>query len=120
MRKYISPITATLTPDNWEEKINLKDMSLDEMSELLWDLKKMESLGKKLGGYMKEACTARIPEGMMEHVGPRVGFVLNDRERAGSLDREKCIEEMGIVWVTGHSKPATEYVELRISLVKPE
>ena len=120
MKKYASPITATLTPDNWESKINLDDMTLDDMTELLWDFKQMEKFSKKISGYMKQACTARLPRDTFEYVGTNFGFVLNNRVRAGSLNRERCIEDMGELWVENHSNPSTEYVELRVAKVKGE
>ncbi len=117
-RKYISPITSQLTPDNWQEKINLKDMSLDEMTDLFGDLKAMEALGKKVGGFMKEACKAHLPEGESEFVGSHFQFVLNDRYRAGGLNKDKIAEEMGEDWIEEHTNPGTEYVELRLTRVE--
>ncbi len=118
MKKYASPITATLTPDNWEDKLNLSDMTLDDMTALLWDFKQMENFGKKLGGYMKQACKARIPQGETEFVGTNFQFILNERVRAGSLNRDKCVESMGEYWVIDHSNEPTEYVELRVKKVE--
>jgi len=116
-RKYVSPITAGLTPDNWEERINLKDMSLDEMADLWGDLKVMEKLGEKVGGYMKEACKARLPEGETEFIGTNFRFELNDRSRAGNLNKDLILEEMGEDWVEEHLNPDTEYVEARLTRV---
>lgn len=115
MKKYVSPLTKELTPDNWKDKINLKDMSLDEMTELLADLKAMEALGKKIGGFMKEAVKARMPEGEMEYVGGSFTVTLNERSRAGGLDEDKITEEMGEGWVEDHRKPPIEYTELRLT-----
>ena len=117
-RKYVSPITAKLTPDGWQDQINLADMSLDEMTDLWGDLKAMEALGKKIGGYMKVACRARTPEGDSEFVGSHFQFVINPRVRAGGLNRDRCLEDMGEQWVDDHSNPPTEYEEMRLTKVK--
>ncbi len=120
MKKYASPITKELTPGTWEDKINLADMSLDEMTELLADLKVMEAMGKKVGGYMKEAVKARMPEGEMEYTGARFIVNLKDCSRAAGLDDDKILEEMGEVWCEERMKPDIEYTELRLSAVKEE
>ncbi|KKN65450.1 hypothetical protein LCGC14_0481700 [marine sediment metagenome] len=120
MKRYISPITKELTPTDWKDKINLSDMSLDEMTELLADLKVMEAMGKKVGGYMKEAVKARMPEGEMEYIGARFIVTLNDRLRSGGLDGDKILEEMGEDWCEERMKPDIEYTELRLSVVTPE
>ena len=118
MKKYVSPITAGLTPDNWKEKVNLADMSLDEMTDLWGDLKAMEALGKKVGGFMKEACKARLPDDETEFIGHHFQFELNDRYRKGGLDGDMILEEMGEAWVEDHSKEGTDYVEARLTPVK--
>lgn len=118
MKKYISPLTSGLTPDNWQEKINLQDLSLDDLTDLLGDLKAMEALGKKVGGFVKEAVYGRMPEDVFEHATNNFAFVINDRTRAGGLNKEKILEEMGEDWVEEHSNPPTEYKELRMSRVE--
>ncbi len=118
MKKYRSPITKDLTPDGWKDKINLADMSLDAMTELLADLKIMEAMGKKIGGYMKEAVKARMPEGEMEYVGAHFIVNLKDCSRSGGLDGDKILSEMGEVWCEDRMKPDIEYTELRLSVVK--
>lgn len=115
MKKYTSPITAGLTSDNWEEKINLSSLSLDDMLDLLGDFKQMESMGKKLGGFMKEAVKSRMPEGETEYESPQWIVQLNERSRAGNLDEVLITEEMGEDWVEEHRKPPVEYTELRLN-----
>ncbi len=119
-KKYISPITATLTLDNWQGKINLADMNLDDTMDLLGDLKAMEAFGKKVGGFLKEAVKAKMPEGDTEYYGNNFCVVLSERYRAGGLDKEKITKEMGEEWVEDHSKEGTEYTELRLKSWSPE
>ncbi len=114
MKKYVSPITAGLTMDNWESRINLSDMSLDSLIDLLGDLKAMEALGKKVGGFLREAVGGKMPEDEIEYYGTHFSIVLNECSRAGGLDKDKITEEMGVDWVEEHSKPLIEYTELRI------
>ncbi len=118
MRRYTSALTRELTPDNWQDKINLQDMTLDQVTDLLADFKHMETFGKKVGGFLKEAAKAKLPEGETEFVGHNYQFVLNERVRAGSLNKEMILEEMGLEWVGKHSNPSTEYVELRLTPVE--
>ncbi len=120
MKKYTSSITGGLTPDNWKDKINLSDLSLDDLTDLLGDLKAMEALGKKVGGFIKEAVYGRMPDDVFEHATNNFAFVINERTRAGGLNREKITEEMGEDWVVEYSNPSTEYRELRMSRVVPD
>ncbi len=117
MRKYVSPITSKLTPDNWQDQLNLKDLSLDDLTDLLGDLKAMEAFGKKVGGFIKEAVYGRMPDNVTEHTTPNFCFVINERTRAGSLNKEKILEDMGEEWVEEHTNAPTEYKELRMSRV---
>jgi len=119
-RKYVSPITSKLTPDNWEDHINIAAMSLDELTDLLGDFKKMEAFGKKLGGFFKEAVKGKLPPGEREYVGTHFQFVINERSRAGGLNKDLILEEMGEEWVADHSLPPIEYEELRLSPVDSE
>lgn len=116
-RKYVSPLTSKLSPDNWKDKINLADMSLDELTDLLGDLKAMEKFGKQVGGFIKEAVYGRLPDGVTEHATSNFAFAINERVRAGGLDEEKITAEMGEDWVEEHRKPPIEYKELRMSVV---
>ncbi len=115
MKKYNSPITAGITPDNWEEKIDLGQLSLDDMLDLLGDFKAMESMGKKLGGFMKEVVKARMPEDEMEYENDRWAIVLKDCSRKANLDDERITEEMGEEWTEERRKPDIEYTELRLT-----
>ncbi len=117
MKRYVSPLTKDLTPDNWKDKLVLKGLSLDDLTDLLGDLKAMEKFGKAVGGYVKEAVLARMPEGETEYATANFAFALNDRVRAGGLDEDKIREEMGEVWVEDRRKPPIEYTELRMSAV---
>lgn len=115
MKKYESTVTAGLTPSNWEEKINLQELSLDDMLDLLGDLKKMEAMGKKLGGFMKEAVKARMPEGETEYDCPRWAVALKDCSRKAALDEDKIVADMGEDWMEERRKPNIEYTELRLT-----
>ena len=117
-RKYVSALTAGLTPDNWQEKINVKDLSLEEVTDLLGDFKEMEKFGKKLAGYFKEVAVAKLPDGETEFIGHNFMFTLMERSRAGGLDKILIMEEMGAEWVEDHCKEATEYTELRLNRVE--
>jgi len=123
MKKYISPITAALTPDNWQEKVNPADMSLDELLDLWGDFKAMEAFGKKLGGYLKQVVRSKMPEDEHdepEYTNTRWTATVNQRERKGGLDEASIIEDMGIEWVDEHRKPPTEYEELRLKAIPQE
>jgi len=122
MKKYTSPITATLTPDNWQEKINLADLSLDDALDLLGDLKAMEAFGKKIGGFMKQAVRAKMPDDEEEpiYANERWQVAVNLRSRKGGLDEDKITEDMGTEWVEDHRKPPTEYEELRLKAAPQE
>ncbi len=114
MKKYVSSITAGLTLDNWQENINLSSMSLDDCLDLMGDLKAMEAFGKKVGGFIKEAVKAKMPDDEWEYTGSHFSVALNERTRMGGLNKELITEEMGEDWVVEHSKPPTEYVEVRL------
>lgn len=119
-RKYASPLTAKLTPDNWDEHVNVASMSLDDILDLMGDLKKMEALAKKVGGFAKEALKAKMPPGDTEFVGSNFQVQLNDRVRKGGLNRDLITEEMGEEWVEDHSNPPTEYTEVRVKPVQAD
>lgn len=119
-RKYKSPLTSTLTPDNWEENLNLPELSLDDLTSLVGDFKQMEKFGKQLAGYLKEAITARMPEGETEYAGPYFAVVFKDCSRAAALDEDVIKEEMGEDWLEDHRKPPIEYTEMRVKAVVQE
>jgi len=115
--KYTSPLTAKLTPDTWKDKLNLKDLSLDEVTDLIGDFKEMKKFAGQLEGYLKEAIAAKMPEGETEYKGSHWFVQFNHRVRAGALDKDRIQEEMGEEWVADHTKPPTEYVEMRMKPV---
>ena len=116
--KYTSTLTAKLTPDSWKEKLNLKDLSLDDVVDLIGDFKEMKKFATQLEGYLKEAIAAKMPEGETEYRGSHWQVMFNHRVRAGALDKDRIQEEMGDEWVTEHTKPATEYVEMRMKPIE--
>ena len=120
MKKYISPLTAKLTPDTWQDQVNLKSMSLDEVTDLLGDFKAMKSFANQMEGYFKEAAKAKMPEGETEYVGTHFMFELVERSRAGGLDKDIIMEEMGASWFEDHCKEPTEYMELRMKRVEED
>ncbi len=120
MKRYASPLTKTVTPDKWREKINLKMLSLDDMTDLLGDFKEMESMAKKLTGFLREAIIPRMPGGSTEYASSNFEFVLNTRTRAGNLNRDLVMDEMGEAWTIDHSNPSTEYTELRMNRIVEE
>jgi len=115
--KYTSPLTAKLTPDTWKDKLNLKDLSLDEVTDLIGDFKEMKKFAGQLEGYLKEAIAAKMPEGETEYKGTHWYVMFNHRVRAGSLDKDLIQQEMGEEWVEAHTKEPTEYVEMRMKPV---
>lgn len=117
-RKYKSPLTSKLTPDNWKEELNLKELSLNDLTDLVGDFKSMEKLGKQLAGYLKEVIRAQIPEDEDSYAGPHFAIQFNDRVRSGALDEALITEEMGEEWVEGHRKDPIEYTEMRVSAVE--
>ncbi len=118
MKKYRSELTKSLTPEGWQEQINLKDMSLDDMLDLLKDLKVMEAFGKKVGGYMKEAVKGRMPEGAVDYSGPRFIVAIEHVERKAGLDEGRLVDDMGEEWVEGYRKDPIEYDQLKLSEVE--
>lgn len=117
-KKYASALTSTITPDNWEEKLELPKLSLDDITDLIGDFKRMEALGKKLTGYLKTAARARMPIDEDFYEGPNWALQFNPRSRAGGLDEEKILEDMGEEWTEAHRKPPIEYTEMRVSAVE--
>ena len=115
-RKYTHPLTKELNPDNWKEKINLNDLSLDEMIAIFGDMKAMEKLSKAIAGFMREAVNARLPDD--EYETEDWAVIRSEKTRAGNLDVDAITEEMGEEWVEDHRQDATEYVEIRISRVE--
>jgi len=113
---YISEVTDRLTPDDWQEVLNPKALSLDEAVDILADCKSMEAFGKKLTGYMKQVVRSKMPddEEEPEYIGTHFSVHVNKRTRKGGLNEPLIIEEMGEDWVEEHRKPPTEYEEIRV------
>lgn len=123
MKKYVSPITSELTPDNWKDLINPADLSLDEALDILGDFKAMMAFAKKLEGYMKQVTRAKMPEDDFnepEYTGTHFSISVAQRSRVGGLDKDKITEEMGEEWVEEHSKPATEYEVISVKPIAAE
>ena len=115
MKKYVHPLTASLTPDNWKDKLNLAELTVDDLLELLKDCRSMENFGKKLGGFLKEVLKARCSD-MDEFDGRKVYAEFVDSYRAGNLDDEAILEEMGEEWFEAHRKEGTEFITIKLSL----
>ena len=118
MKKYKHELTKELTPDNWQEKLNLAALSTDNLVDIFGDMKNMEKLGKKVAGYLREIINAKMPDGEDEYDSSYFHIQRNFRERAGSLDKELILEDMGEDWVADHTKEGTEYTELRITSIE--
>ena len=109
--KFYHKLSSELTIANWQEKINLKELSLDDLIAIRGDMKALESLGKQVAGFLKEVIQPKMTEDNYENAY----FVVtkSQRTRAGGLDEERITNEMGEEWVADHRKPPTEYTELR-------
>jgi hypothetical protein len=98
MKKYTSPLTKDLTPENWKEKLDLDNLSL--------------------GGYLKEIIKIKMPDDEYDSINWHLER--NERTRAGGLNKELIEEEMGEDWVAEHTKEPTEYTELRMTRLETE
>ena len=114
MKKYTHPLTKDLTPDNWRDKINLPDMDVDDLIELLKDMRSMENFGKKLGNFLKEIIKARC-EGMEDFDGRKLFALFTESTRLGNLDVEAIEEEMGAEWVATHRKGDTDFITIKLT-----
>ncbi len=117
-KKYTSTLTAKLTPEGWKEELNLSELSLNDLTDLVGDFKKMEKFGKQLSGFLKEAIRARIPEDEDFYQGPHWTVQFKDCSRVAALDEDKITEEMGEDWLEDHRKPPIEYTEMRVKAVE--
>ncbi len=113
MKKYTHELSSQLTPKNWQEKLNLKALSLDELVSIFGDMKKQEGFSKKLAGYLREIILARMPEGEDEYDGTFWELERSFAPRIGDLDIDRITEEMGEQWVENHRKDSTEVTTLR-------
>ena len=112
-RKYKHPLTKELQPDNWKEKINLDDLTVDDLMEILFDMRKMEGLSKKIGGFLKEVIKARCKD-MEEYDGRSIFAEFVPGYREGNLDTELILEEMGEDWVEDHRKEGTPFTTIKL------
>ena len=115
MKKYTHSITKDLTPDNWKDKLNLADLTVDDLIELLKDMRTMENFGKKVGGFLKEVIKARCDD-LEEFDGRKIFAEFVASERAGNLDIELIEEEMGEEWVESHRKPGSEFTTIKLTM----
>lgn len=115
MRKYTHPLTKEITPDNWQEKIDLDSLSLNDLSSLFGDFKNQEAFSKKMSGFLREVIISRMPEGEDEFDGPYFHLERTFGQRQGGLDKLAILEEMGEEWVEDHSKEPIEYTMLKVS-----
>ena len=93
--KYKSPLTAKLTLDNWQDHIKPDQMSRADMLDLWGDCKKLEKLGKQLGGFLKEVLLSQLPEGEDYFESDYFLFERKFGERVGTFNKERFIEEYG-------------------------
>jgi hypothetical protein len=114
MKKYTHELTKDLTPDNWREKLNLDDLTVDDLIELLKDMRSMENFGKKLGGFLKEVIKARCKD-MEEYDGRKIYALFTESFREGNLDMEVILEEMGEEWVESHRKDGTDFITIKLT-----
>jgi len=115
MKKYIHPLTSGLTPDNWKDKLNLADLDVDDLIEILKDMRTMENFGKKIGGFLKEVIKARCDD-LEEFDGRKIYAEFVPGERVGNLNVELIEEEMGIEWVEEHRKDSTPFVTIQLTI----
>lgn len=106
-------------PEAWDELLADEALTQDDFIEIYADFRDLEAFGKKVKGYLREVVNARLIDD--EHITKHnVKVVRTHRVRKGGLDRELILEEMGEEWVEEHSKPDTEYDELRVSRIMEE
>lgn len=115
MKRYTHALTDKLNPETWKEVLNLDALSQDDLVNIFGDMKAMESFSKKVAGFLREVIVSRMPEDEDEYDSSFFHIQRNYRERAGGLDKDLIIEDMGEDWVENHTKEPTEYVELRIT-----
>lgn len=112
-KKYQSPITAKLTPDNWQELLNPQQVSVDELITVCFDMRKMQSMSKKIDGYLKQAICARLPDD--EYATSLFDIVRNeDNIRVGNIDVDRLLEDMGQNFVAKYRKESSPYTTLSI------
>ena len=101
----------------FEELPILDSMSLEEMIDYLGSIRLLKKVVSKVEGFMKEAVSARAPEGE-EVYGDKYFCLLEARERT-SLDTVGVKEEMGDDWYTDHCQ-TSEYNQLSVKLSPDE
>ncbi len=115
MKRYTHALTDKLNPETWKDLLNLDALSQDDLVNIFGDMKAMESFSKKVAGFLREVIVSRMPEDEDEYDSSYYHIQRNYRERVGGLNRDLILEDMGEIWVDGHTQPSTEYVELRIT-----
>ncbi len=113
MKKYTHVLTKELTPDNWKEKLNLNDLSLDELISIWGDLKSMEKLAKQVGGFLREVVGPRLPEDAYDST--HFHTERTEHVRVGSLNKDRILEDMGEDWVEDHTNAPTEYTQIKVT-----
>lgn len=92
-KKYMSLVSSKLTPDGWKEQLNLKTLSVHELLDIFGDMKQMEALGKKVGGFVREVLIARGDGREIENDN----FIFSPSDTPGkpTLDTARMEEDMG-------------------------
>ena len=116
-RKYKSSVTAKLTADNWQEIINLKTMSRDDMLDLFGDMKAMEKLGKKIQGFMREALIARMPKGESSQENNNFSIEVTESSGRVTLDGARILEDMGEQFVQKYSNTGEDFVTVKLKVL---
>ena len=109
------PVSETLAPDDWQDKINLDALSHEDLMILLYDMRRMENFGKKVGNYLKEVIKARVDMGEHDE-WDRAWAELADSSRKNGLDEERMAEDMGEEFVEKYRKPDSEFVTIKVKM----
>lgn len=112
MKKYSHKLTKELTPDNWQDKLNPQALSVDDLMALLFDMRKMESLSKKIGGWLKEILKTRTD--CEDYDGDYFAVHFVDGYRQGGLDVDALTAEYGEDWIDKWRKEGTPYVTIKL------
>jgi hypothetical protein len=105
-----------LTVENWTEVLNPKDLSTDQMIDIMGDIKAEAALLKKAEGYLKEVVPAQFEDEEFEYSTSRFAVTRMGSTRV-SLDSAGIKEEMGDEWCADHSRE-TEFFTLRLKAIE--
>ncbi len=105
-----------LTPDNFKELLNPKQLNAMQLVDILGDVKAEATFLKKVDGYMKELIAATQDEDEFEFEASRFFVTRVSKARFG-LSKDLVLEDMGEEWVDNHST-TTDYFEMRIKPIK--